>query len=548
MKHRNQTRRIICLSGFSALLVAGVVFLSSCGPPTAGTNLRLSISYPESVDEGPLTGRMILVISQDDQREPRLQVGRHGPQFFGVDFENLLPGEEVVIDGSTLGYPIDQLRDLPAREYHVQALLNRYTRFDRSDGHTVWMHMDQWEGQNWRRSPGNIHSDVQRVTLNPANGESLKLEVTNIIPPIPDPEETKWVKRIKIQSELLTEFWGHPIYIGATILLPKGYDEHPNVHYPTVYYQGHFSLRAPLRFREDEPAEWLAADLPRVIAVTIQHPTPYFDDSYAVNSVNNGPYGDAIHQELIPEIEERFRTIRKKYARVLTGGSTGGWESIAVQVFNPDFYGGTWTFAPDPIDFRNVEGINIYEDKNAFFKEHEWYKVPIASERFTSGEVRLTSEQATTMEMVYGSKGRGGYQRAIWSATFGPVGEDGYFKPLFDRETGVIDQEVAQYWKENYDLRYILETNWEELGPKLEGNIHLICGHMDNYYLNGGVYYMEEFLEGTENPYYGGSVTYGERGGHGWRPYSAYDLLRRMGEHITRNAPPGENTNMWKYR
>jgi len=544
--------RVGHLSCISVVLLAGLMILGSCGGTQGGSqggaSLRFSVSYPASVDQGPLTGRMMLVVSRDDSREPRLQVGRHGPQFFGVDFEGLLPGEAVVFDESTLGYPINELKDLPPGEYFVQALLNRYTKFERSDGHTVWMHMDQWEGQNWRRSPGNLHSSVQEVTLDPMSGETLELEVTEVIPPIPDPEETDQVKRIKMQSDLLTEFWGHPIYIGATILLPKGYDEHPDVRYPTVYYQGHFSLRPPLSRGGQVPGEWIAEDLPRFIAVTIQHPTPYFDDSYAVNSVNNGPYGDAIHQELIPEIERRFRTIPKKYARVLTGGSTGGWESLAVQILNPDFYGGTWTFAPDPIDFRNVEGINIYEDKNAFFKEHEWYRVPIASERFTTGEVRLTSQQATTMEMVYGSKGRGGYQRAIWSATYGPVGEDGYFKPLFDRETGVIDPEVAQYWKENYDLRYILETNWQELGPKLEGNIHLICGHMDNYYLNGGVYYMEEFLEETENPYYGGSVTYGDRGGHGFRPYSSYDLLRMMGEHITKNAPPGENTEMWKYR
>ena len=310
---------------------------------TSNNNLRFEISFPDSISQDPLTGRMFLAFAHNNEREPRMQVRRYGVQFFGVDFENLPPGEPVVIDESTLDYPMESLKDLPAREYYVQAVLSRYTKFERADRHTVWLHMDQWEGQNWRRSPGNVYSDVEKIGFDPEAAGALKIEVTNVIPPIEIPEDTKWVKRIKMQSDILSKFWGHPIYIGATILLPRGYDEHPDVRYPTVYHQGHFSLRPPLRFDRDSTftEEWKSEDFPRFIAVTIQHPTPYFDDSYAVNSANNGPYGDAIHQELIPEIENRFRTISESYARVLTGGSTGGWESFALQVFFPDFYGGT---------------------------------------------------------------------------------------------------------------------------------------------------------------------------------------------------------------
>jgi S-formylglutathione hydrolase FrmB len=516
----------------------------------ANSNLKFEISFPDSISKEPLTGRMFLAFAHNDEREPRLRVGRYGVQFFGVDFENLPPGQPVIIDEATLGYPATNLKDLPAREYYVQAVLSKYTKFERSDGHTVWLHMDQWEGQNWRRSPGNVYSDVEKITFDPETSGVYKLDVTKLIPPIKIPDDTKWVKRIKMQSDILSEFWGHPIHIGATILLPRGYDEHPDVRYPTVYHQGHFSRRPPLRFDRDSTftEEWKSEDFPRFIAVTIQHPTPYFDDSYAVNSANNGPYGDAIHQELIPEIEKEFRTIPESYARVLTGGSTGGWESFALQVFYPDFYGGTWSFAPDPLDFRNVEGINIYEDKNAFYKEHEWYKVPIANTRnHRNGEVRLTSKQRNTMELVNGTKGRSGQQLDIWSAVHGPVGEDGYFKPLFDKRTGEIDPEVAQYWKENYDLRYYLEKNWKDIGPKLVGKLHVICGRMDNFYLNMGVYYTEKFLESTREPYYAGTFTYGARGGHGWRPYSAAQLLRIMADHITRNAPPGANRRSWRY-
>ncbi|RRB02111.1 hypothetical protein EHT25_16635 [Larkinella rosea] len=508
----------------------------------AQTKLKFDISYPTAISSTPLTGRMFLIISRKDSTEPRLQVGRYGTQFWGVDFEKLASGKAVTIDGTTLGYPINALKDVPKGEYFVQAVLNKYTEFKRSDGHTVWMHMDQWEGQQWTRSPGNVYSPVQKITIDPTKSETIKLEVSKVIPPISVPADTKWVKHIKIQSEKLTKFWGHPIFIGATILLPKGYDEEPGRMYPTVYQQGHFSTAPPFRFAENPNNEfykdWTADNAPKFIAITLQHPSPYFDDSYAVNSANNGPFGDAIHEELIPEIEKKFRCIREGYARLLTGGSTGGWESFALQVWYPDFYGGTWSFAPDPLDFWNVEGIDIYKDKNAFYKEYEWYKVPTTNTRIpATGEARLTSEQRNTMELVNGTKGRSGGQLDIWSSVFGPVGADGYFKPLFDKKTGVIDPSVATYWKEHYDLHYYLEKNWATVGPKLVGKLNIIVGRMDDFFLNFGVYKVDEFLSKTTNPAYGGSVTYGDRGGHSWRPYSNGELLKIMDAHIKKMAP-----------
>ncbi|MGM9508064.1 alpha/beta hydrolase-fold protein [Larkinella sp. GY13] len=522
------------------LLIVLAVLTSFTG--FAQTKLKFELSYPAAISATPLTGRMFLIISRKDSTEPRQQVGRYGTQFWGADFEKLAAGKAVTIDGSTLGYPINALKDVPKGEYFVQAVLNKYTEFKRSDGHTVWMHMDQWEGQQWTRSPGNVYSAVQKITIDPAKSETVKLEVTKVIPPISVPADTKWVKHIKIQSAKLTKFWGHPIFIGATILLPKGYDEEPTRLYPTVYQQGHFSTAPPFRFAENPNNEfykdWTADSAPRFIAITLQHPSPYFDDSYAVNSANNGPFGDAIHEELIPEIETKFRCIREGYARLLTGGSTGGWESFALQVWYPEFYGGTWSFAPDPLDFWNVEGIDIYKDKNAFYKEYEWYKVPTTNTRIpATGEPRLTSEQRNMMELVNGTKGRSGGQLDVWSSVFGPVGADGYFKPLFDKKTGVIDPSVAAYWKEHYDLRQYLEKNWATVGPKLVGKLNIIVGRMDDFFLNFGVYKVDEFLSKTTNPAYGGSVTYGDRGGHSWRPYSNGELLKIMDAHIKKMAP-----------
>ena len=521
------------------------------------SDFRFEISIPESVLNETVTGRMFIVISRNNdvvprynERAVRFQAGRTGVPFFGVDVENLRPGQPAIIDVNTLGSPLESLLDLPAGDYYIQAVFNKYTEFKRSDGHTVWFHNDQWEGQNWKTSPGNIYSDVQQVRIDPTSSDVIRVEVTNVIPPIEVPPDSRYVKRFKIQSDILTQFWGQPIYLGMVVLLPLGYDEHPNVHYPVVYNQGHFSLAAPLGFEGGARSvrdEWLGPDFPRFIAVTLQHPCPYFDDSYGVDSPSVGPYGTAIHEELIPEFERRFRAIPEPYARVLTGGSTGGWISFAYQVYYPDFYGGTWSFAPDPLDFRNVEGIDIYEDVNAFYKVHEWRTVPTPNSRVPeTGYINLTSKQRNHFELANGTKGRSGEQIDIWSAVFGPLGDDGYFKPLFDKYTGEMYPDVAQAWKRNYDIRYYLEQNWSSIGPKLVGKLHLFAGTMDNYYLDIGVKHTEAFLESTTNPYYAGSVTYGAHGNHGWRPMSSAQLLRLMAQHIIANRPAGTKVD-WTY-
>src|SRR5437868_6191408 len=357
------------------------------------SQLQFEVSFPSSASQQPITGRVFVILASSDQPEPRLQVGMwtaHVP-FFGSDVDQLKSAEPAVINPETLGFPFKSLRDLQAGDYYVQALLNVYTEFHRSDGHTIWAHMDHWEGQQFNVSPGNLYSDTQKVHLDPASGYDVKLSLTHVIPPVQVPPDTDQVKRVKIQSKMLTKFWGQPIFLGASVLLPKGYKEHPNVRYPVIYIQDHFKLDPPFGFSESPKAEdpwlvdwisrnntgpyiggydfarqWNSADFPRMIAVLFQHPTPYFDDSYAVNSANNGPYGDALLTELMPELEGRFRTSRKPYQRVLTGGSTGGWESLALQLYHPDVFGGTWTLYPDPIDFTRYQLVDIYHDDNAF--------------------------------------------------------------------------------------------------------------------------------------------------------------------------------------
>lgn len=534
---------------FARLVLILALGGSAWVPSQAAADVRFEISFPTAAHAEPITGRIYVMISRTSDREPRLRVGRTGVPFFGRDVESLAAGEVGIIDESDLGSPVPSLDQIPPGDYYVQGFVNVYSEFRRADGHVVWMHDDQWEGQHWNRSPGNLYSNVERVHIDPAAGSVTSLSTSNVIPPIEVPPDTEWVRRFKFQSPMLTEFWGRPVHLGATVLLPRDYD-HDTFSYPVNYIQGHFSLAAPERFQVGGELyrEWIKDDFPRMILVTFQHPTPYFDDSYAVNSVNLGPYGDAIMQELIPEFEKRFRVIEEPYARVLSGGSTGGWESLALQIFHPDFFGGTWSYCPDPVTFSDVEGINIYEDVNAFCKQHEWRRVPIANTREVTGEVRLTSRQRNHFELVNGTRGRSGQQLDIWSAVYGPLGDDGYFEPLFDKLTGDINPQVAQYWKENFDLLHYLRENWTEVGPKVVDKLRIYTGTMDNYYLNNSTRELELWMRTTEDPHYPGFFMYGDGKGHCFRgPVTSAERLREMAQVIMRKKPDGATTPWWRY-
>jgi Putative esterase len=509
---------------------------------------RFEISVPASAHAGPITGRVYVMISHRNEPDLRLQVSRLGIPFFGRDVEKLAAGSTAVIDATDLGSPVVSLGDIPPGEYWVQGFVNVYSPFPRADGHVVWMHDDQWEGQHWTRSPGNLFSVAQKITLDSTKGYSIKLICDQRVPDVVVPPDTEFVRRIKFQSQLLTKFWGRPIYLGATLLLPRDYDK-STASYPVLFEQGHFSLAAPLRYDTDKDlqAQWLRDDFPRMIVVTMQHPNPYFDDSYVVNSVNVGPYGDAIMQELIPEIENRFRTIRQPWARVLSGGSTGGWESLALQVFHPDFFGGTWSYCPDSVDFSDVEGVDIYHDHNAFYKEFEWRKDPTVNSREINGQIRQTSEERNRYELVSGTHGRSSEQLDIWSAVFGPLGADGYFEPLWNKKTGVMNPAVVDYWKEHYDLRYYLEKNWFALAPKLVDKIHIYVGDADNFFLNNGTRKLQEWMKTTSDPHYEGLFVYGAAKGHCYSgPVTSADRLKEMAQHILTKMPSDTIAGWWK--
>ena len=567
--------------GRRCLTLAAILVLAACVPAArdavdeggAPARLRIEVSYATDVHEGPLTGRLFLGLSPSADPEPRIAAYNSARQrdgrvpFFAADVAGVGPGEAMVIDAVADGYPYAHLRELPPGDYWVQALLHVYTEYRRQDGHVIWAPQDQWEGQRWAFSPGNLVSAPRRVRVDPASDATIHLELNDEIPPIETPPDTEWVKHVRIQSRILSDWWGQPMHLGAVVLLPRGYDDDPDLRYPVVFEADHFKLEPAFGFTTEPPSggpqlfaqmmresggmresgydfqrAWAGADFPRMIAVTIQHPTPFFDDSYGLNSANNGPYGDAIHQELIPYLEENFRMLGEPYARVLTGGSTGGWISLASQIHYATFYGGTWAFYPDPVDFSRYQLIDIYTDESACLVPGA---VPGAPERMfqrtIEGQPVGSVRQLSQLERAQGSRGRSAGQIDAWNAAYGPADEAGYPRRLWDLETGVIDREVALYIRDNgYDLRYYLEENWPRIGPDLVGKIRIYNPEMDQFYLPYAVYLLEEFLEGTTDPYYGGEIVHGRpMKGHLWSPFTNAQLVRRMADHIAADAPAG---------
>jgi enterochelin esterase-like enzyme len=559
-----QARLALALS----LAIGGASLLAREGATRAEASPRVEVTIDPTLQTGPLDGRLLLIVARGNASEPRFQVGRGlaSQPLFGVDVDGLRPGAAIVVDAGTRGWPVESLSQIPAGDYWVQAVFNVYTTFQRVDGHTIKAHMDHWEGQHWNRSPGNLYSEPRQVHVDPAAGQPIRIALTRMIPPISPPADTKYVKHIRFKSPILSRWWGHDIDLGAIVVLPEGFDQHPDARYPVAYSQGHF----PTTFNVGEPGapasgrgsagasrffdEWTSGRLGRFLIVLMQHPTPFYDDSYAVNSANNGPYGDALTQELIPRVERQFRGIGQPWARVVYGGSTGGWESLAWQVFYPDLFNGTWTFCPDPVDFRHFQLVNIYEDRNAFYPNSEWKSEPIRPwQRMIDDQAVMSQKDASHLEEVLGTRGRSGDQMDIFMATYGPAGSDGYPKLLYDKWTGAIDRSVAEYWREHYDLRHILQRDWKTLGPKLVGKLHLYVGDMDTYFLEEAGFQLQEFLESTKDPYYAGSFDIGKRQPHCYAGMPAYPgqraesrVLPEMLERILKTAPPGADMR-WKY-
>lgn len=564
-------------------LVVALVLVLAGGVPVAAESFRVTLA--PGLEGGD--GRVILALTPDGRTPPINQVKAEpdGAQVFGVNVDGLRPGQGVTLGTGVLGFPAEDMKAVPAGDYWVQAVLHRYTSYRLANGRQVKLPAARGGGQNWRREPGNVLSKPVKVRFDPGSAGVIEVALSEVVPVPEKPKDTRYIRHFTMKSERLSKFWGTDVFLTGHVLLPRGFDEHPEARYPLAIFHGHFPddfrgfretpppadlecVAAP-RFREpcynrieqqeayDFYRRWVSDDFPRFLIVEIDHSNPYYDDSYAVNSANLGPYGDAITHEFVPELERRFRGLGAGWARFLYGGSTGGWEALAAQLFYPDAYNGAFAACPDPIDFRQMTTVNIYEDRNAYWREGPFGRTPRPGKRDYLGNVSYTLEEENRLELVLGDRTRSGQQWDIWEAVFSPQGADGYPARIWDKRTGVIDRQVAAYWRENYDLRHIMERDWKTLGPKLRGKIHLYVGDMDNFYLNNAVYLTEDFLRRADPPFEG-EVTYGDRAEHCWNgdpllPNAVSRLrynsmyVEKMLKRMEATAPEGADLKSWRY-
>jgi hypothetical protein len=560
-------------------------FLVMASAPVAAE--KFVVSLPSTNLEPSNDGRVLLILTPDGTREPRFLVNTDnlGAQVFGVNADAAAPGARFEIGPGVLGYPAEDIAQLPKGEYFVQAVFHKYQTYKLGNGKTVKLPAARGAGQNWRLEPGNIVSEPIKVSFDPATPGTINIPLTRVLPKIPEPRDTEFVRHFKIRSEKLSEFWGTDVYLRGHVLVPRDFDKHPKARFPLIINHGHFpddfggfrttppdaDLKCIPNTRFNEPCynrieqqeaynfykHWIADGTPRMLIVEIDHSNPYYDDSYAVNSANLGPYGDAIVEEFIPELERRYRGIGAGWARFMYGGSTGGWEALAAQIKYPDSFNGAFAACPDPIDFRQNMLTDMYSEKNAYWNEGPFGRVPKPGKRNYLGQVAYTAEMENRLELVLGDKSRSGGQQDIWEAVYSPMGADGYPQRIWDKRTGVIDPAVAAYWRENYDLRHIMERDWKTLGPKLAGKIHLYVGDMDNFYLNNAVYLTEDFLKRAV-PAYGGEVKYGDRAEHCWNGDptlpNAISRLRyntmyvdKIMKRIAATAPRNADLTSWRY-
>lgn len=575
------------------VLFTGLLFAIT----VAHAQLHIEVTVPT---KAPLHGHLILVIAKPsavkdsgDASEPRFDLSEDykSAQGFGVDVDGLPPNETININEKTVGYPLNHLSDLPAGDYMVQAVFNVYEQFHLADGRNLWLPPDQGEGQRWYAKPGNPYNAPVKLHIDPKSTTPIELTLDKVIPPIEGTDEdpiqiaakspaAKWLKFTRFKSDKLSKFWGRDMYLGAWVLLPDGFDEHPDAHYPLVVYQDHYhaNFGAPLPFLTTPPPgkvqgrarlraqygykfyqDWTAGILPRVIILYVQNANPYYDDSYDVDSANVGPYGSAINDELIPYIEKKYRGIGQGWARATYGGSTGGWESIATQIFYPDMYNGTYTACPDPVDFHAYQNIDLYDDPNAFYLKGPFAEIATAADRKPDGTVIATAGGEYRYEYVLGTHGRSTEQWDIWQAVFSPAGPDGYPADVINPLTGAIDKKVVAYWHDHYDLDAILMRDWPTLGPKLEGKLHIAVGDGDTYFLNNAVHLLQHSLEDTRNPHSDATFQYGPGEPHcytgGPPEYTmehnsltwAQRVLPLMTEHMLKTAPSGADTKSWRY-
>jgi S-formylglutathione hydrolase FrmB len=427
--------------------------------------LEFQVTFDRAVSDKPFTGRVFVLLSKNTVTDLIAGVSWFAPEpMFAVDVKDWKPGEPLAVTDKALAYPL-KLSELPAREYSVQAVMD----FNRG-------------GQSFSAAEGNAYGKAVRLQLDPKASGPVKLTIDQVYHERPFKEADR-VRQVDMESKLLSRFHGRPVRMRAGVVLPKSFAENPNTRYPVIYEIPGFSGS---HFTASYYTGRTSVDGTEMLYVVLDSRCTWGHHVFA-DSANNGPWGQALCEELIPHIERTFRGIGTPGARFVTGHSSGGWSSLWLQVRYPDFFGGVWSTAPDPVDFRDFQQINIYRPATNMFTDEKGNTRPVA--RTASKSAAMLYPNFSAMEEVMGHGG----QLQSFEAVFGDRGPDGRPRRLWDRKTGTIDAEVARSW-ERYDIRLVLERNWKQLAPKLRGKIHVYMGGADTFYLEGATQLLKESL------------------------------------------------------
>lgn len=486
---------VLALNLPSLLLISGCKHApepapaKTAAPQTTPTNaagpLRFVVSFPASIRSNPVSGRVLLFLSKSTNGEPRFGGGFFDLQpVYAINATNFVPGKPLTFtpdkfrapDALAFPGPLDRL---DRGTWLAQALI------DQDD-----------TARDYNAGPGNLYSKPVRCELRGNSGDTIELIADRVITNSP-PKEIEWVKLVEVRSKLLSDFHKREVKLRAAVILPSSFQTNTQAKFPALYVVPGFGGRHTSAWNWiNTPAgnKWKKGEVGVQMLRVVLDPDMPLGHSVFANSANNGPVGDALTQELIPEIEKRFRAIPEARARIVTGHSSGGWSSLWLQVAYPDFFGSCWSTSPDPIDFRAFQTVNIYEDRNGHWSR-EGYPRGLARSR---DQVKLTFPQLNLYEYVTGYGG----QMDSFDAVFSPRGKDGNPRPIMNKLTGAIDREVAEYWKQ-YDIRLRLQENWPMLGPKLKGKLHILTGGWDTFYLEPAVELLRDFLVTTD---YGGYV------------------------------------------
>mmetsp|Transcript_75414 Transcript_75414/g.157214 ORF Transcript_75414/g.157214 Transcript_75414/m.157214 type:complete len:646 (+) Transcript_75414:75-2012(+) len=584
-----------------------------------------SVMIQLAVDtDAPVTGRVRVYFQRHNRTLPvdGNSDEQDTNQVFGIDANALRSGDLISISEAVLGYPVKSLKDLQSGDYFVQAELFRYTLFNRSGLPPTWLPTTcvSSEGKNggYAKPEGTLLSKVQKVTL-PLHDSTPTLTLDSVQPAARSPGcaglgdgvDSDYIKTVRIESKMLTEFWGTPIQLEACVLLPHQFNcpDRTNARYPLVVAHGHYSPEwwAGGGFQTTEPqcspeedgypcvGDWYAYYLyqnwtadssgpfvgARMLLMTINHPVPFFDDSYAVNSASMGPYGDAIVKELIPTVESRYRGLGAGWARGVFGGSTGGWESFAYPVLYPKDFNAAFAACPDPVTFSRFTSVNLYKQENAYFYDSDFKRTAMPGYRdgysgttwpgykTPYGDIIATVEEQNHRELVLGEHTRSCGQWDAWEAVFSPVCEDGFPCRIYDKLTGKINRTVAEYWRDHFDLAHIIKKEWATLGPSLNGSLHVFVGGSDSFYLTNAVLDAKEMIENIDNSKSTGiEWVVGAHQGlgfqHCFRGYEydaageplpnsitrltyAQAFLKKMADRFIHTAPDGSDTTSWRY-